>query len=326
MTSWQAWLLNGACRFFMKRHGDKPINLAQIRVRTENPSRHALMVPKGFRIDELCVESGLSFDVADCDEHRADPPATVVLYLHGGGYFHGSPKTHRQIIIAMAKVFGAPCYGLDYRLAPEHPFPAAVDDAARAYRWLIERHPGAQIVLAGDSSGGGLAVVTGMGARDAGLRPPAAIVAFSPWTDLAVTGPSVEGNARRCAMFTPKGLRQGASIYLGGADPRDPRASPLYGDLSGLPPMLLFASRHELLLDDTTRLAERARAAGVEVELVLRDRLPHAWPVFVPFLPEGREAIQTVAHFARRIALSNPSPQDARSASFRELRGTTHAS
>ena len=105
MTSWQAWLLNGACRFFMKRHGDKPINLAQIRVRTENPSRHALMVPKGFRIDELCVESGLSFDVADCDEHRADPPATVVLYLHGGGYFHGSPKTHRQIIIAMAKVF-----------------------------------------------------------------------------------------------------------------------------------------------------------------------------------------------------------------------------
>ena len=165
-----------------------------------------------------------------------------------------------------------------------------------------------------------------MGARDAGLRPPAAIVAFSPWTDLAVTGPSVEGNARRCAMFTPKGLRQGASIYLGGADPRDPRASPLYGDLSGLPPMLLFASRHELLLDDTMRLAERARAAGVEVELVLRDRLPHAWPVFVPFLPEGREAIQTVAHFARRIALSNPSPQDARSASFRELRGTTHAS
>jgi acetyl esterase/lipase len=303
MASWQAWLFDGVLRWTLKRHGDKPIDLAQVRARTNHPPRSALIVPKGFRVDELRTEEGLSFDVADRAGRPADAPATAVLYLHGGGYFFGSPKTHRQIIIAMAKVFGGPCYGLDYRLAPEHPFPAAVEDAHHAYQWIAEQHPEARIVLAGDSAGGGLAIVTAMHVRDAGLRAPAAIVAFSPWTDLAVTGPSVWSNERRCAMFTPKGLQQGASIYLGGADPRDPRASPLYGDLSRLPPMLLFASRHELLLDDTMRLAERARASGVEVDLVLRDSLPHVWPVFLRLLPEGREAIQSVALFARQIAL-----------------------
>jgi acetyl esterase/lipase len=310
MASWQVWLLNGVLRWTLKRHGDKPLNLAQIRARTNRPLRRSLMVPKGFRVDELHAEEGLSFDVADRAGRAADSPATVVLYLHGGGYFFGSPKTHRQIIIAMAKVFGGPCYGLDYRLAPEHPFPAAVEDAYKAYHWLAKRHPEAQIILAGDSAGGGLAIVTAMHARDGGLRSPAAIVGFSPWTDLAVTGPSVVSNARRCAMFTPKGLRQGASIYLGGADPRDPRASPLYGDLSRLPPMLLFASRDELLLDDTMRLAERARAAGVEVELVLRDRLPHVWPVFLRLLPEGREALQNVARFAHGIGLAKHKKKD----------------
>ena len=192
-------------------------------------------------------------------------------------------------------------YGLDYRLAPEHPFPAAVDDAADAYRWLLSRHPDFAIVLAGDSAGGGLAIATGIGALKSGLTAPAAIVAFSPYSDLAVTGASVEGNARSCAMFTPRGVREAAAMYLAGADPRDPRASPLYADFSGLPPMLLFASRHEILRDDTLRLAERARAAGVQVEMVVRDRLPHVWPVFVTLLPEAREAFATVADFARRI-------------------------
>lgn len=301
MPSWQAWCLDGAFRFFLKRHGDKPVDLARVRVPMYKPPRRALHVPDGFRVTPL-REDGLHFDVIDRVEARATPPATIVLYLHGGGYFFGSPQTHRQIIIAMARAFAAPAYGLYYRLAPEHPFPAAVEDAARAYRWLTDRHPGARIVLAGDSAGGGLAIVTALGARDAGLPLPAGIVAFSPWTDLAVSGPSVDANARSCAMFTPKGVRTGAALYLAGADPRDPRASPLYADLKGLPPMLLFASRQEILLDDTLRLAQRAQAAGVAVEVVLRDRLPHVWPVFVRLLPEGREALAKVADFARAIA------------------------
>jgi acetyl esterase/lipase len=196
-------------------------------------------------------------------------------------------------------------YGLDYRLAPEHPFPAAVEDAAKAFKWLRSRHPNAGIVLAGDSAGAGLAIATAIGARDAGLKAAKAIVAFSPYADLAVTGASVEANARSCAMFTPRGVREAASLYLAGADARDPRASPLYGDLNGLPPMLLFASRHEILRDDTLRLAERARAAGVKVELIVRDRLPHVWPVFVTLLPEARDAFVTVTAFAREVGARN---------------------
>jgi acetyl esterase/lipase len=301
MVSLQARLLNGILRFFMKRHGDKPLDLERLRATTRAPSKRALHVPTGYRVDELRTPNNLRFDVADRVE-REEPSAAVVLYMHGGGYFTCSPKTHRQIIIAMANAFDAPAYGLDYRLAPEHPFPAAVEDAARAYRWLLAKHANAKIVLAGDSAGGGLAIATALEARDAGLAQALAIVGFSPWTDLAVTGTSVQANAKSCAMLTPKGIRAGANLYLAGANPLDPRASPLYANLSGLPPMLLFASRHEALLDDSVRIAERAKAAGVRVELVLRDRLPHVWPIFLRLLPEGREALKMVTDFGRRVA------------------------
>jgi acetyl esterase/lipase len=264
-----------------------------------------LAVPPGYSVASLRNAQGLEFDVADLSRPASDHPSVIVLYLHGGGYLFGSPKTHRQVLIAMAKAFQAPAYGLDYRLAPEHPFPAAVEDAAKAYQWLLTRHPEADIVLAGDSAGAGLAIATAVGVRDAGFRLPKAIVAFSPYSDLAVTGASVEANAKSCAMFTPRGIREAAAMYLAGADARDPRASPLYADLAGLPPMLLFASRHEILRDDTLRLAERASAAGVKVELVVRDRLPHVWPVFVTLLPEARDAFATVTAFARAIGARN---------------------
>jgi monoterpene epsilon-lactone hydrolase len=301
MLSWQAMLLNGFFRFTMKRHGKKPLDLKRLRAMTKNTPRRALVVPPGFKVDSLRTDEGLDFDIADRLAPRADPASTVVLYLHGGGYLFGSPKTHRQVLIAMAGAFDAPAYALDYRLAPEHPFPAAIEDASSAYRSLLKRHPEAEIVLAGDSAGGGLAIATALVIRDSGLPTPKAIVGFSPYTDLAVTGASVEGNAKTCAMFTPRGIHEAAAMYLAGANARDPRASPLYAELAGLPPMLLFASRHEILRDDTLRLAERASAAGVKVELVVRDRLPHVWPVFIGMLPEAREAFATVTRFARQI-------------------------
>ncbi|MGO9932999.1 MAG: alpha/beta hydrolase [Steroidobacteraceae bacterium] len=299
MLSWQARLLNGFLRLTMKRRGRKPLNIKWLRGMAVDD--RALVVPPGFKVESLHSDQGLVFDVADQSTPRAGSPSTVVLYLHGGGYIFGSPKTHRQVLIAMAKAFEAPVYGLDYRLAPEHPFPAAVEDAASAYRWLLGRHSAAAIVLAGDSAGAGLAIATAIGVRDSGLPQAKAIVAFSPYSDLAVTGASVEANAKSCAMFTPRGVREAAALYLAGADARDPRASPLYGDFKGLPPMLLFASQHEILRDDTLRLAERAAAAGVKVQLVVRDRLPHVWPVFVNLLPEAREAFATVTAFARQI-------------------------
>jgi monoterpene epsilon-lactone hydrolase len=302
MISWQALTLNGFLRLTLKRRSRKPIDLERLRHATRNPGRLNLAIPAGYRIEELRTNEGLNFDVADGIERSAAGAPVVVLYLHGGGYIFGSPKTHRQALIAMAKAFAGPVYGLDYRLAPEHPFPAAADDADRAYAWLLARHPDSAIVLAGDSAGGGLAIATAIGIRERGLRQAAAIVGFSAYADLAVTGESVEANARSCAMFTPAAVREAAQMYLAGANPRDPRASPLYADLSNLPPMLLFASRHEILRDDTLRLAARAKAAGVKVELVVRDRLPHVWPVFVSLLPEARDAFSTVASFARNLA------------------------
>jgi epsilon-lactone hydrolase len=301
MISWQALTLNGILRLTLKRQGKRPINLEKLRESTRHPGRFNLVIPAGFRIEELRTEDGLSFDVADRAQARTDAPL-VVLYLHGGGYIFGSPKTHRQALIAMTKAFDGPVYGLDYRLAPEHPFPAAVQDADRAYEWLLRRHPDSSIVLAGDSAGAGLAIATAIGVRERGLRQAAAIVGFSPYADLAVTGESVETNAKSCVMFTPNGVREAARLYLAGANPRDPRASPLYADLSNLPPMLLFVSQHEILRDDTLRLAQRATAAGVKVELVMRDRLPHVWPIFVTLLPEARDAFSRVAAFARQIA------------------------
>jgi monoterpene epsilon-lactone hydrolase len=305
MLSWQAMLLNGFFRFTMKRHGKRPINVDRLRSMGRNPPRSALAIPAGFKVESLATETGLNFDVVDSSALDKADPQIIVLYLHGGGYLFGSPKTHRQVIIAMAKAIRGPCYGLDYRLAPEHPFPAALEDGTAAYRWLLSRHPRAEILLAGDSAGAGLAIATAVAVRDAGLPPPKGIIGFSPYSDLAVTGESVEANARSCAMFTPRGIREAAAIYLNGADARDPRASPLYANLSGLPPMLLFASRHEILRDDTLRLAERALAAGVKVQLIVRDRLPHVWPVFVTLLPEARDAFATVTDFARGIGARN---------------------
>jgi acetyl esterase/lipase len=287
----------------MKRHGDKTIDLERSRRMMHKPPRRVLRVPKDIRITEIVTEKGLRFDKVERIGARAADQPVIVYYLHGGGYFFGSPKTHRPIVVSLAKAFGGLAYALDYRLAPEYPFPAAVEDAAEAYRWLVATHPNSRIVIAGDSAGGGLAIVTAIGVRAAGLPSPAAIIAFSPWCDLACTGLSLVTNAQSCAMFTPKGIRQAAALYLAGSDPCDPRASPLYADLAGLPPMLLFASNQETLLDDAVRLAQRARSAGVEVKLVRRDGVPHVWPVFVHILPEARE---TVAQLSTWSAIRGP--------------------
>lgn len=222
----------------------------------------------------------------------------TILFLHGGGYFFGSPRTHRPITVALAGLTGSQVFSLNYRLAPEHPYPAALEDAQMAYRWLLEQGIDPQdIVFAGDSAGGGLCLATLLALRDSGQPLPAAAICFSPWTDLAGTGPSMVRNDQKCAMFTAEAVREMAQLYLNGADPCSPLVSPLYADLRGLPPLLFHASDTEVLLDDSVRTAEKAREAGVDVLLNIWPRQPHVWQLFTRLLPEANQSLAQAADF-----------------------------
>lgn len=230
-------------------------------------------------------------------------PQYTVLYFHGGGYFFCGLDTHRPIGAYLARTANARLLSVDYRMAPEHPFPAAVDDAVAWYRELLRQGVAPEnLVVAGDSAGGGLTLACLLAARDQGLPMPAGALLFSPWVDLACAGETYQTLARADVMFTPDALPQAAALYLNGRSPKEPLASPLYADLRGLPPLHIFASRHEILLADATRLHERARAAGVSSELSLRSRLPHVWPTMV-MLPEARESLRESATFIHRVCV-----------------------
>ena len=224
----------------------------------------------------------------------------AILYLHGGGYVIGSPRSHRHLAAAIGSAAGSCVLLPDYRLAPEHPFPAAVDDAVAAYRWLLERPIAPRgIVIAGDSAGGGLTVATLLALRDAGLPLPAAGVCISPWVDLACGGASYGTRATVDPIVTRDAVAAMATRYLAGQDPKTPLASPLYADLRGLPPLLIHVGDAEVLLDDAGQLAERARAAGVEAALDVWDEMIHVWHWFFPMLDEGRTAIDCIGGFIR---------------------------
>ena len=235
------------------------------------------------------------------------PPAgdsgRVVLYLHGGGYVIGSPRSHRHLAAAIAGAASASALLLDYRLAPEHPYPAAVEDATAAYRWLLDRAvaPG-RIVIAGDSAGGGLTVATLLALREAGVPLPAAGVCISPWVDLTCGGDSYRTKAAADPIVTRAAVAQMAQAYLGATPPRTPLASPLFADLRGLPPLLIHVGSEEVLLDDARLLAERARAAGVEVGLEVYERMIHVWHWFLPMLDEAQSAVEAIGRFVRERA------------------------
>ena len=223
----------------------------------------------------------------------------VVLYLHGGGYVIGSPRSHRHLAAAIATAAGSSALLLEYRCGPEALFPAAVDDAVAAYRWLLDQGVSAGgIAIAGDSAGGGLTVATLLALRDAGLALPAAGVCISPWVDLTCSGASYATKAVADPIVKRAGVDEMARAYLGAADRRTPLASPLFADLRGLPPLLIQVGSEEVLLDDSVQLAERARAAGVDTTLEVWDQMIHVWHWFLPLLDEAEEAVAAVGRFA----------------------------
>jgi acetyl esterase/lipase len=224
----------------------------------------------------------------------------VMLYFHGGGYVVGSMRTHRTMLSHISRASGFSVLGLDYRLAPENPFPAPVEDALAAYRWLLHRgiEPG-NIVLGGDSAGGGLVVSALVAIRYAGEPMPAAGVCISPWVDMEATGESFTTNAHVDPSVSRERILNIAKVYLAGKNPRAPLASPLYADLHELPPLLSVVGSIETLLDDARAITERAQAAGVEAVLEIWDDMPHVWTHFAPILPEGQQAVERIGDFIR---------------------------
>lgn len=292
MASWQAYLLDFVVRLRVKRNLRGVTDVMKARTILEGG---ALPLPKDvtFRPDTIGGVAG------EWAESKASTKG-VLLYLHGGGYFACSPKTHRPITAAYAQL-GFSVFVPEYRLAPEHPYPAAIEDAEAVWHALAQTHPANTMTVSGDSAGGGLALALMLTLRNKGHALPAAAALLSPWTDLACTGNSFTSNAKRDAMFWAPGVKDATASYLGTAPATDSLASPLYASMTGLPPLLIHVGDREILRDDSTRLADRARAAGVDVVLRIWPVVPHVWQ-FAQFVPESRESLQAAASFLQSKA------------------------
>lgn len=294
----QATLANLFLRYVFKPKPGAPLHVGKVRASMAKLARRQPPVPKDIR--HTAVAGQPSQGLCPAEWLECAQPQRTVLYFHGGGYFFCNLDTHRPVCAYLARTSQARVLSVDYRLAPEHPYPAAVDDALAWYRELLRTIPASQIVIAGDSAGGGLALACMLAARDAGLPMPAGGLLFSPWADLACAGDTMQTLSDVDVMFTPDALPKAAVFYLAGRSPTEPLISPVYANLQGLPPLRLYASRHEVLLSDATRVHARAQAAGVKSDLRLHDRLPHVWPTMV-LLPEARQTLRECGSFIAEV-------------------------
>lgn len=259
-----------------------------------------LPLPKGVERQRVTIGSLVAERLLPRPPEGQGTLAGSMLYLHGGGYCLGSIATHRALASRIARATGCEVLLPGYRLAPEHPHPAALEDARRAYDWLRRRgEPRQRLLVGGDSAGGGLALALLLVLREEG-ELPAGSVHLSPWTDLTLE--LAAGRAGRVddPMVTLDGARRLAALYIGDRDPRDPLISPVRADLAGLPPLFVQVGTRELLLDDSRRLAQHARRAGVDVELQEWPEMMHVWQAFAPWVPESVLAIEAVGAWARR--------------------------
>ena len=253
-----------------------------------------LWAARGVKIDRGNVH-GLK---AEWLTPKQSAKGKLLLYLHGGAYIMGNCATHRQLVSYIARAAGIRALLPEYRLAPEHPFPAAVDDAVGLYRALLaDGHAADQIVVAGDSAGGGLTMATLLSLRDAGDPLPAAACLLSPWLDLSASGESMQTHAHRDPWFDPEDLPLIASYYCDANNIRNPLVSPVYADLSGLPPLYIQVGEDEILLSDSTRIADKVRAAGGNAEIEIWPGMWHVFQAFHPELPESKLARKKMAQF-----------------------------
>jgi len=227
----------------------------------------------------------------------------VVLYLHGGGYVIGSINTHKGLGYRISRASKSRILLIDYRLAPEHPYPAALEDSVAVYKWLIDEEgiDPQNIVISGDSAGGGLTAATLLKLRDTGVALPAGGVLLSPWTDLDLTGDSIKTKRRLDPIVDASGLHFMANLYIGDEEPNNPYISPIYADLKDLPPILVQVGSAEVLLDDSTRFAEKAKSVGVDVTIEVWDDMTHVFQFLALWAPEGEQAIEKIGEFIQKI-------------------------
>ena len=295
------------------------VEIDRIRTRLAGHPRPADLAARRQRIDSLSADYALPPDVtveavvaqgvpAEWTRTTTANPDQVLLFLHGGGYVSGSLASHRHVVAQVGREAGVRTFALGYRLAPEHPFPAALEDTLAAYRYILDSgiSPN-QIVLAGESAGGGLALATALSLREAGTPLPCCLWLSSPWVDLALTGSTLTSKAAVDPLLSRTYLAEVAAAYLSGADPNASLVSAIHADLSGFPPMLIQVGSAEVLLDDALRLAGVASAADVAVTLQVWPHMIHAWHLFYPEVEEGRLALREAGSFIRSQLAAGPS-------------------
>lgn len=296
MQSWQSKVIE---RFFRLRNIIKPKRgyLDVEKARAENEALASYFKSK-VKFESLAIDAnGVP---AEWINPEGALDSQVILYFHGGAYNSGSINTHRSMVADLSDACRARSLVLGYRLAPEHFFPAAVEDSRAAYEWLLGQDiPAGNIILAGDSAGGGLVMALLLDLRDAGRPLPAGGVCLSPWVDLTCSGETWETNAGRDVFLDPGSILESADVYLNGIDPKTPKASPVFADLTDLPPLLIQVGSSEYLLSDAADLNEKARGDGVDVTLEVYEGMQHEWHFAARFLPEARHAIAQIGKFAR---------------------------
>ena len=286
-------MLRAALRVEKRLLGKRKRPMTQVRKRLELLDR---FVPGRRNYTQMTPvdAGGVPGMLAAVAQSRAE---RCVLYFHGGGYSIGTAALYRDFLWRIAATARAQVLYFDYRLAPEHPFPAALDDAVAVYRWLVGRFDRRHVTFAGDSAGGGLVFGTLLRLRDEGVELPRAAAVLSPWTDLALTGESMRLNAAADPMLDSDNLPELVRNYCADADPRNPYISPVYGDPAGLPPALIQVGSDEILRDDAVRMAEKMRAAGCAAEVEIWEKMPHVWHLYARLVPEGRRALARIGEF-----------------------------
>ena len=295
----QSIIANMVLRHQFKRAGRGPLNVQKARHMVNKVAKRNPPPPKSIKHTPVAAQPANS--LCSAEWLSVAQPKRTVLYFHGGGYFFCGLETHRPTCAYLARTAEAQVLSVDYRMAPENVFPAAVDDAVAWWKELLNKGTDPKsVVFAGDSAGGGLALACLVASRDQGLPLPAGAVLFSPWSDLTCSGDTMKSLADVDVMFNPESLPEAAALYLNGKPANTPLASPLFADLKGLPPLMIHASKHEILLADSTRLHERAQQQGVTSELHLKAKMPHVWPTMV-MLPEARQTLKECGAFIARV-------------------------